>query len=280
MNYDDDLDPHGGCVRDRQALHAALDRIRVAMKKHYPGGVDMDSDAGLAAATDTFIEVHAGVAKAERWYASAMSRLRDALGLKDAHPYASNDVEIDQLVAEIERLRAAEAQLADLRKRSEVTRAWITETCIANRGRDGAINEALLRVQRAAYEVFDGWGERFRGDVKLHFVLQIERPTESEPEGDVRGDGLTDAEKRQIRSTPTSGVVYWFAETVDAPPRYYVMGVPGTPSHLTDNPLKAARLSKAQALDVCSSLYARCQGWQLRPVEHIFVGSEPMGGAS
>jgi hypothetical protein len=76
------------------------------------------------------------------------------------------------------RAERAETQLAELRKRSEVTRAWITETCIANRGRDGAVEEALQRLRRTAHEVFDGWGERFRGDAKLHFVLQMERPTE------------------------------------------------------------------------------------------------------
>jgi hypothetical protein len=66
-----------------------------------------------------------------------------------------------------------------LPRRSEVTRAWITETCIANRGRWGAIKEATDRLQLAANDVFEGWGDRFRGDAKLHFVLQIERPTEN-----------------------------------------------------------------------------------------------------
>jgi hypothetical protein len=48
-------------------------------------------------------------------------------------------------------------------------------------------------------------------------------------------------------------------------------GEPGTPAHLTADPLKATRLdSKAQCLDVCHGVYARVQEWKLVPREHMF----------
>lgn len=67
----------------------------------------------------------------------------------------------------------------------------------------------------------------------------------------------------------------WFAETIEKPTRYYVMGVPGTPAHLTESPREATRLSsKAQCLDVCHGVYASVKGWKLRAVEHSFFSDD------
>jgi hypothetical protein len=91
-------------VRNRNA-RAALDRIRAAAQKHIPTWTGFDTDDGLAASVDTFIEVAAGAQKAATWYSAAMTRILDALGVKDAHPYYSNDAGIDQLLAAIETAR-------------------------------------------------------------------------------------------------------------------------------------------------------------------------------
>ena len=54
------------------------------------------------------------------------------------------------------------------------TRATVSETCLANRGEDGAIDEALRRLKVAAREVLDGWGRPLK--CKMHFDLVVERP--------------------------------------------------------------------------------------------------------
>ena len=90
-----------------QAEVLALSRIRAAMEKH-GDWTALDTPQGLAASVDTFIETHANLPKVERWYAAAMTRLSHALRMTDEMPYYCNDVAIDRIDAEIERLRRVE----------------------------------------------------------------------------------------------------------------------------------------------------------------------------
>ena len=53
--------------------------------------------------------------------------------------------------------------------------AIVTDTCRANRGDTGAIDEALARLREAALKCADGW-DHGRG-ARFHFVLTVERPS-------------------------------------------------------------------------------------------------------
>lgn len=102
--FGDDLDAMiRELLADRDAQCAALDRIRAATKRSLPGWVGIDTDDGLAASVDTALEVGAGAQKSETWYRQAMTRVRDALGMRSEFTYPYNDVAIDRLVAEIAR---------------------------------------------------------------------------------------------------------------------------------------------------------------------------------
>lgn len=120
----------------------ALSRIRAAMEKHGEGPW-IDTPHGLAASVDTFIETHVNLPKVQRWYTEKMTRLSHALGIPDEMPYYCNDVAIERLVAEIERLRRVE-QAA----RSEIT--YMDETKAAH---PDALVEPTLAELRAAIGV-------------------------------------------------------------------------------------------------------------------------------
>lgn len=54
--------------------------------------------------------------------------------------------------------------------------AIVTDTCRANRGDEGAIDEALARLRRSALSCL-GAG---KPGTRFHFVLSVERPTPPE----------------------------------------------------------------------------------------------------
>ncbi len=75
-------------------------------------------------------------------------------------------------------------------------------------------------------------------------------------------------------SEPETNRVYWFAETESPPARYLVRGEPGTPAHLTADPLLAARFDdKSECLAACLNNAVRALiAEPLAPVEHMFMG--------
>lgn len=52
--------------------------------------------------------------------------------------------------------------------------AIITETCIANRGEEGAVDEALQRCRQELLNCVAGW--RGTKGVKFHVAVTVERP--------------------------------------------------------------------------------------------------------
>lgn len=58
---------------------------------------------------------------------------------------------------------------------SQVTAAFITPTCVTNRGRDGAWDEAVARLREEYDAVLDGWAGQFSKPT-LILRLEMERP--------------------------------------------------------------------------------------------------------
>lgn len=58
----------------------------------------------------------------------------------------------------------------------DASHSFITEECRANRGDDGAWDEAVARAKEAYDQIVAGWRDADQQPV-LHLRLQIERPS-------------------------------------------------------------------------------------------------------
>jgi hypothetical protein len=112
--------------------------------------------------------VHPYVGEIEdQWYESRTSRLERAEKL-----IAGVERERDAALAEVARLREWLAQRTAVVGTTFACEAIVSDTCIANRGPDGAASEACYRLSLAFGSLLSK--AKYQVDRRYHFVLVVE----------------------------------------------------------------------------------------------------------
>jgi len=76
--------------------------------------------------------------------------------------------------AEIEQLKATNKSLREQLPGTVAAHAVITDTCRENRNDNGAIIEAIGRIENAFYTCVQGWPKG--SGAQFHVILRVERP--------------------------------------------------------------------------------------------------------